>query len=584
MTNQCPNIPKSLEGIVEIDGMVDDNTKLKLIKNEHELSDPSYIRTPTLLYGTSPENKVTFIWLTVSQTNANFENLDVTGLIHVTGGAKFSAKDCTFQPSKQQDNVAIEVFAKSRCEFENCTFQCAKTAPLTVRDGSTYSINNCKFQLNEQASLLLFDNSSGNIIGSIFNGTKKFAIYLYNDSESKIENSHFKDAEGKGLFVFKNSKAIVDKCTFTNCKGGAINASTQGEAEITNCTFRLNGHSGIHAQAMTKTTIKGCEFDSVGIVYEYAPGNISECKFNSMKAPAICTLGKRATPIISDCLIDNCNNFGLVIRDASRPNIYNLTIRKGKTNGIMISDFAAPRIAKTTIDTFGLAAICCANGATPEIIGCHIKNCSPAVKIISDSNPIIRNTEMSGEIDVLNCGRLEEENFTGNYVEKGCCCRRLLCKEGKVIVDECECKKPEDPNAPDGVLPKLKLHNLDVTHEHCHHDDKTQNGQQKCIICNEAIADCACVPCGHVLYCEKCQEKYHKTCPLCATTVIKVKKLFKSSDTCSICMDRKTETVFLPCGHTNCCYVCASQIWKTMKTCPECRARIISFRHLFPTV
>jgi hypothetical protein len=41
-------------------------------------------------------------------------------------------------------------------------------------------------------------------------------------------------------------------------------------------------------------------------------------------------------------------------------------------------------------------------------------------------------------------------------------------------------------------------------------------------------------------------------------------------DLCSVCMDRKIQTVFLECGHLACCKECS----KRLRDCPICRRPI----------
>jgi len=44
----------------------------------------------------------------------------------------------------------------------------------------------------------------------------------------------------------------------------------------------------------------------------------------------------------------------------------------------------------------------------------------------------------------------------------------------------------------------------------------------------------------------------------------------KEAKKCRVCMDRETNTVFLPCGHLSCCEICA----KSLSNCPICRNAI----------
>jgi len=50
--------------------------------------------------------------------------------------------------------------------------------------------------------------------------------------------------------------------------------------------------------------------------------------------------------------------------------------------------------------------------------------------------------------------------------------------------------------------------------------------------------------------------------------------------TCSICHDKQSSGVFVPCGHVCCCLVCASLLSTPMQ-CPMCRASASSFMRLY---
>lgn len=53
------------------------------------------------------------------------------------------------------------------------------------------------------------------------------------------------------------------------------------------------------------------------------------------------------------------------------------------------------------------------------------------------------------------------------------------------------------------------------------------------------------------------------------------KELIYSAETCVICLDEKTEVVFMPCGHACCCKECFDILSIGNKLCPLCR-KVIS--------
>jgi len=55
-----------------------------------------------------------------------------------------------------------------------------------------------------------------------------------------------------------------------------------------------------------------------------------------------------------------------------------------------------------------------------------------------------------------------------------------------------------------------------------------------------------------------------------AASELEKNRKLREARTCKVCMDRETNTVFLPCGHLVCCEACA----KSLSDCPICRSVI----------
>lgn len=55
----------------------------------------------------------------------------------------------------------------------------------------------------------------------------------------------------------------------------------------------------------------------------------------------------------------------------------------------------------------------------------------------------------------------------------------------------------------------------------------------------------------------------------------------EASRDCNICLDSQINTVFVPCGHSSCCYQCAQRFYK--KPCPICRKKVKIVQRLFLT-
>jgi hypothetical protein len=60
--------------------------------------------------------------------------------------------------------------------------------------------------------------------------------------------------------------------------------------------------------------------------------------------------------------------------------------------------------------------------------------------------------------------------------------------------------------------------------------------------------------------------------------IIRVKKLVFRRDTCVICLSKEPDLVFIPCMHSNICFICYKELNKTgQMKCPECCCVVTNF-------
>lgn len=78
-------------------------------------------------------------------------------------------------------------------------------------------------------------------------------------------------------------------------------------------------------------------------------------------------------------------------------------------------------------------------------------------------------------------------------------------------------------------------------------------------------------------------EQFEKEIKLLAKKVKKkLRSLSDKSNECSVCCDRKINTVLLDCGHACCCSECATKILESdAKLCPVCRCEILKIHTIF---
>jgi hypothetical protein len=58
-------------------------------------------------------------------------------------------------------------------------------------------------------------------------------------------------------------------------------------------------------------------------------------------------------------------------------------------------------------------------------------------------------------------------------------------------------------------------------------DQETEDRAKACVICASNVKQCACVPCGHLLYCISCANKRQESkCPMCRKSMKQVIRIF----------------------------------------------------------
>lgn len=110
---------------------------------------------------------------------------------------------------------------------------------------------------------------------------------------------------------------------------------------------------------------------------------------------------------------------------------------------------------------------------------------------------------------------------------------------------------------------------------------KNSESTLKCSHCHKEMNDKDQIHmitnCGH-LYCNNCINI--NRCSICDVPAKNIQKLFLEND-CVICLDKKPDTISLPCGHACMCYECALKISEKKFKCPMCNQRVDNYQFIF---
>ena len=578
-----------------VPGLLADNSELVelqgsettvLLKLNSVINEPIFVRNPMKIIGSDyPNDSTKMSWVTVSQTQLKLENVTFHGLIQATAKSELIAENCTFEPASAGSECAIEIFAQSSAIFTNCTFKNATQAALLVRDRSRVEVNNCTFLLNKTSSLLIMDNAQGFVKSSIFSDSTKFSVYVHRNSKASFAGCKFAKNQGKGIFALINSSVSIESCEFSECMQGGVAAAENSEIDAKKCKFIKIRQPSIHAFKGSTAKVNECSFMGSGINYDQSTGTVDKCQFTFLISPAFICRGPETFPLLQNCVINDAKGFAIVVRDCAKPSIFGMKMKGGKSHAFSISDYAAPRIASCTLTGYEKASFSVFNGATPEINGCTDSGCKQSLSIFTTAQPKIINCNLNSPINIHHRGILKEEDFTGNVSEKEGVFYSLNFKDGKFIQGD-KCDKPTIPSHGE-LLTKFDIENFAPESEF----KDFENNHPICMLCKKNPAHTVCVPCGHATICDECKEKLKAkpgekkpciTCPLCQTGVTGFSTVFYN-ETCVCCLE-KSDSLILPCGHTSVCYRDAVRSWNTRQLCPECRSKIISYRHVFAIV
>jgi len=104
--------------------------------------------------------------------------------------------------------------------------------------------------------------------------------------------------------------------------------------------------------------------------------------------------------------------------------------------------------------------------------------------------------------------------------------RRILEREHQLVEEEREAIIIDLGEVRNAVQ-LIERHRLSIQHVIEGNDQETEDRAKACVICASNVKQCACVPCGHLLYCISCANKRQETkCPMCRKSMKQVIRIF----------------------------------------------------------
>lgn len=561
--------------------------KAEEFNGQARCKEPIYFRNNMIISGNEQNHPKLYLkWLTISQADVTFENLDIEGKIQVTAGAKITFKNCTINgtpvDNSMPDNACgVEILAGSSGVFEKCILRGGNGTCVAVRDRSKATFSDCTISntISEKSSgILVLDKGSSVVTRCKFLNCRKFAVYLYNDSTADINECEFQDPngfDGKAILALNRCKATVSKSKFSGCKNGAISCVNSSNMNVEECNFADLQNSSVHGMNNCQMFVSNCNFKNIksnGVVYQYSGGMTLNCSFDAINYAAIAICEMNSNPKISNCVINgDTSSFHIVIRNGAKPILENITFKEflSKRPLISCSDFSKPTITNLKFkDSDKLPRIMVYNDAI-------IKD-----KSMSNRKIIFLNyNEATQYHSILNNENLMKQFDPSQYI--------VVEKKmgGKFSVSEGfdvnTCKELTTP--PSELSPKSENANTDLT-----------DPIERFVFRSCAHTANICPDCGNMCkidmvngqfkrVCGICNSEFLSptySCSLCETPNQQLLKVFEE-ETCIICRSNPATCITLPCGHKNLCDECSQECSQQERKCPECRGTVTSFKHDF---
>lgn len=481
--------------------------------------------------------------LKISNTTVDIDHICTKCQICVHSKSQLNSQYSIFLPQETLDQeYSILISDESKGIFKNCHFCNNSNLFVFVDDFSTVIFDHCIFE-NNHISCFSASGSKITFIDCKFKNDKYISIFL-KLSFCELYNSEFFGHEGKAIFSKDSSEIYITKSRFINCKKGVatiIDRSVlvlDGQISIENCdntSLRAVGNSEIKGHDLTIKNINGN-----AINLEDSSGCFLNTKISSVFHPTIASLGNNSNPIFQNCeLFDNGNTFCVICKNGSRPLYDHCKFFECETNCFSVTDFSRPHIQNcyfSKIDRFYL-----------NIFGGSYVTYD---NIESDDKSI----EIESKINSLKSAKCERKSLNDDDFEQEDVCSN----EYKWI------KVPE-------IFKTINLKHLKrMSVFNMIKETENKESLLKCSICHKEMCEndnpSMIIPCGHLI-CRNCIGI--KRCPLCNSPVLNIQKLFLENN-CAICLDKKPNTIALPCGHVCMCFECAMQNVSKGFNCPMC--------------
>lgn len=522
--------------------------------------------------------------------------------------------DLTMNGSITVKNAQLKL---SNCHIHNPDDTCDYV--LSSLDESHVTINKCTFGDTSKFGLCADNRSVIEIESSSVSNTGLFAIVLSSFSILHAYDCIFTDSQNDlifgenkctilmwrctisktprlGISAGNNCSVNMNYCTVEKCESGAMSTSFCERVFIENSTFNDIPHTAILFEQTTalvkRTVVYNCNGNAINSSRN-SKVILSHSNFRNTTYPPV-ALCEHSIGFLKKCTISGSEMSGIVVRSGSKASIDKCSIERVKQCGIAVSD-----------------------SKDVSVTSCFLIGCGEScLMVYNHSNVLVRSCFFIGPskraINVFTGGFVDSNDSTICGMKEHCAwvhhagsmrlSSTLMQTEEfdsiEGVFDKIRNISIEDvkKDVPDEKIFRIETNRLVVStkgfvigrgaHEILMNEESDEPlpgvfaTHPTCKICGADASGCHFSTCGHCLYCRSCwngmnPEEKPKNCELCLMPVEKIVNPIDCSheeneNICGICMDKKVDSIIVPCGHTI-CTECAETWFTDNSDCPFCR-------------
>jgi len=550
---------------------------------------------------------------------------DLFGEPDETGSIYLSEKLYEFKDFELTIDAPLKIVSIDRCVFNVDRIICSCpnvyfngidfTGSIVFRAAHGFMISDCTFaegNLGSGGSIVLTRTKGAVINKCKFTKTQTTALFLEYESEMQLTDCSFDDLESDALHLSAYSEIIVEFCSFLNIKGSAIYLVSDAYAMVSNSTISNISSVGVsvnHSRAdLLKCSISYISVNGISVSGSNSM-SIENCDIHHIDSSSISLNGSVA--VINSNKIQEIDGNAVIMQDSSFASITNNHISSVSYPAIAVLSMSSSKIEGNFIQKGKKAGICARFAKSAKIIRNELIDIQDVGVSVSDSTDvtiegnsfhgcIIAGIESFNDSHVIsefnyfsNCGKSPFLCYAGGGMQSSnndiegvyeSMVRFSTNGKGKFSNNKAlECKAQYSGETSQIFLFEKNDPFKSVSNDKTLSDSSIMivekspdTNHELCIKCKQNPRSGFFSPCGHRIYCKECAEKAmnnNEDCELCRFPISNIVNEYEASqdDTCTLCTEKKTKCVIIPCGHTGVCYDCAYDWIKTHGTCPVCR-------------